>query len=258
MLVFIGIGLWDEKDITLKGYELAKEADEIFIEFYTSKLMGTTAEKIERMLGREIKILERSDLEENSKIIVKKAAEKDIAILVPGDPVIATTHSAITLEARNMGVEVRVVHNASIITAVCGLTGLHNYRFGKSASVSHPHGGKVSRAPIDVIRDNLCINAHTLLFLDLNPEPMTINQAIEILNIADEENILENCYAVGVARAGSENAFVRCDRLNVLKEVDFGEPLHTLVILAEKIHFTEFEYLKEFAGAPEELKNNII
>jgi diphthine synthase len=257
MLIFIGMGLWDERDISLKGLQLAKEADEVFIEFYTSKLMGTNLKKIEEILEREIKVLERSDLEENSRIIVERAAEKDIAVLVPGDPLIATTHSAIKLEAANLGVEVKVVHNASIITAICGLTGLHNYRFGKSASISYPHG-KISKAPLDVIRDNLSINAHTLLFLDLHPEPMRINQAIELLQMVDEEGILENCYAVGVARAGSESPFVKCGKLKVLKKVDFGKPLHTLIILSEKIHITEYEFLREFADAPGELKNNII
>ena len=257
MLVLIGMGLWDERDISLKGLQLAKEADEVFIEFYTSRLMGTNLKKIEEMLGREIHVLKRSDLEENSRIIIERAAEKDIAILVPGDPVVATTHSAITLEAANLGVKVRVVHNASITTAICALTGLQNYRFGKSASVSYPHG-KISRAPLDVIRDNLSINAHTLLFLDLNPEPMKINQAIELLSSADEDGILENCFAVGVARAGSESPFVKCGKLRALKKVDFGKPLHTLVILSKKIHITEYEFLRKFADAPEELKNNII
>lgn len=257
MLILIGMGLWDEKDISIKGLQLAKEADEVFIEFYTSRLIGTSLKKIEEMLGREIHVLKRSDLEENSRIIIERAAEKDIAILIPGDPLIATTHSAIKLEAANLGVKVRVVHNASIITAVCGLTGLQNYRFGKSASVSYPHG-KISRATLDVIRDNLSINAHTLLFLDLSPKPMKINQAIEILENADEDGILEDCFAVGVARAGSENPFVKCGKLKALKKVDFGKPLHTLVILSKKIHITEYEFLRRFADAPEELKNNII
>ncbi len=256
MLLFIGMGLWDEKDISLKGYELARKCDEVYIEFYTSHLGGTTLQKIEGLLEKDVGVLERSDLEENSGTIVDKAVNKDIAILVPGDPMIATTHSAISLEARKKGVRVRVIYNASILTAICGLTGLHNYRFGKSASISYPHG-KPLKSPVNTIRCNWSIDAHTLLFLDLHPEPMKIDRAVEILEEADEEDALRGCYAVGIARAGSDKPFVRCDRLENLKEVDFGEPLHTLVILAPGIHFMEYDFLKEFAHAPGDLENRV-
>lgn len=256
MLFFIGMGLWDEKDITLKGYELARKCDEAYIEFYTSHLGGTTLHNIENLLEKNVGVLERSDLEENSGRIVEEASNKDIAILVPGDPMIATTHSAISLEARKKGVGVNVVYNASILTAVCGLTGLHNYRFGKSASISYPHG-KPSRSPINTIRANWDIDAHTLLFLDLHPEPMKINRAIDILQKADEEDALQGCYAVGIARAGSADPLVRCDMVENLKEIDFGGPLHVLVILAPRVHFMEYEFLKEFAKAPGDLENRV-
>lgn len=256
MLYFIGMGLWDEKDISLKGWGFARECDEVYIEFYTSLLGGTTLEKIEGLLEKNVVLLERSDLEEDSATIVEKAAHKDVAILVPGDPMIATTHSAISLEARKKGVDVSVIYNASILTAVCGLTGLHNYRFGKSASISYPHG-KPPTSPINTIRANWNIDAHTLLFLDLHPEPMKIGQGIGVLEEADEENTLMGSYAVGIARAGSDRPFVRCDRLQNLKEVNFGEPLHSLVILAPKIHFMEYDFLKEFAHAPGDLENRV-
>ncbi len=256
MLYFIGMGLWDEKDISLKGWEFARKCDEVYIEFYTSLLGGTTLKKIEALLERNVGILQRSDLEENSAKIVEKAAHNDIAILVPGDPMIATTHSAISLEARKNGVEFSTIYNASILAAVCGITGLHIYRFGKSASISYPHG-KPPKSPLNTIRANWDIDAHTLLFLDLQPEPMKISQAIDILEKTDDENVLRSCYAVGVARAGSQKPFVRCDRLENLKEVDFGEPLHVLVILAPSIHFMEYDFLKEFANAPGDLENRV-
>ncbi|MFO7967738.1 MAG: diphthine synthase [Archaeoglobaceae archaeon] len=256
MLFFIGMGLWDEKDISLKGYEWARKCDEIFIEFYTSHLGGTTLHKIESLLEKDVDVLERSDLEENSATIIEKAVNKNVAILVPGDPMIATTHSAISLEARKKGVEVSVIYNASILTAVCGLTGLHNYRFGKSASISYPHG-EPPKSPINTIQTNWDIDAHTLLFLDLHPEPMKISVAIGILEKSDEENALWDSYAVGIARAGSDIPFVKCDRLQNLKEVDFGEPLHALVILAPSVHFMEYDFLKEFAAAPGDLENRI-
>jgi diphthine synthase len=257
MLTFIGMGLYDEKDISIKGYEKVKEADEVYIEFYTSKLVGTTRERLEEFFGREIVELRREDLEDRSRELVEKARHKDIVLLIPGDVAVATTHSSIMLEARQKGVDIQLIHGASIVSAVCGLTGLHNYRFGKSATVAYPYGKTVSRTPIRVILDNWSINAHTLLYLDLHPEPMTIAKAVEILKKADDDKMLKDAYAVGLARAGSEKPVVRCDRLYELPEHDFGDPLYIMVVLAKKLHITEYEFLSAFANAPHELSLSV-
>jgi len=246
MLIFVGMGLWDEKDITYKGLEIARRSDEVYIEFYTSKLMGTNLDKIEKFIGRKIKMLERSDLEEKSRWIVERAKDRTVTILTPGDPMIATTHSSLRLEAEKRGIKTKIVNAGSIINAVCSLTGLHNYKFGKSATVSWMK----SRVPLNVIMQNLSINAHTLLFLDLHPKPMTIRDAVNIL--LDTGDVGE-LFAVGIARAGSENPVVRCDKLERLKSYKFGDPLHVIVVLA-KLHFMEYECLRVFAHAPEELE----
>ena len=250
MLLFIGTGLWDEKDISLKGLEAAKRADEVYAEFYTSK-PATSAEKLSKLLGKEVKVLERSDLEERSIELINKAKKADIALLIPGDPMIATTHSAIRVQAKQNGVETKIIHSSSILSAVCGITGLHNYRFGKSATISYPHTS-VSRFPAEVLRANRQMNAHTLLFLDLHPQPMEIPYAISILEKLDEDFL--NFFAVGIARAGAEDCVAKCDKLKSLKEFEFGPPMHVLVVLAPKVHITEYEYLREFCHAPGELE----
>lgn len=246
MLIFVGLGLWDVEDISLKGLKTVKDADEVYAEFYTSKI-SASVEDMERFFGRKIRVLERSDLEERSSILVDRAREGDVVILVPGDPMVATTHSAIRLEAEKRGVKTRIIHGASIASAVCGLTGLHNYRFGKSATVSW----HTSKTPVDVINANREIDAHTLLFLDLHPEPMKIKDAVEKLSEVDAK--VTELFGVGIARAGSNEAVVKCDRLSKLRKYNFGEPLHILVVLAKTLHFMECECLMEFASAPSEI-----
>ena len=49
-LAFIGLGLYDEKDISLKGLEEIKNCDQVYAEFYTARLAGTTINKIEKTL----------------------------------------------------------------------------------------------------------------------------------------------------------------------------------------------------------------
>ncbi|RLI73974.1 diphthine synthase [Archaeoglobales archaeon] len=251
MLTFVGLGLWDEKDVSIKGYEVVKKADEVYVEFYTSKLIGTNINKLSEFFNKEIEILDRKDLEEESWRIIEKALKRNVVILTPGDPMIATTHSALKLEAERKGIKTSIIHGSSIVSAVCGLTGLHNYRFGRSATISYSYKGKVSKTPIDVIKKNWDMDAHTLLYLDLHPKPMSINEALDILLELEK---MEDKYAVGIARAGSEEPFIKCDRIGKLLNVDFGEPLHVLVILAKTLHFMEFECLKEFANAPDGLK----
>ena len=51
-LVFIGLGLYDEKDISLRGLEELKEADAVFAEFYTSLMPGFSIQKLEEMIGK--------------------------------------------------------------------------------------------------------------------------------------------------------------------------------------------------------------
>ena len=56
-LIFIGLGLYDEKDISLKGLEEIKKSDKVFAEFYTSKLVGSNIKKIEKKKRKKIKVL---------------------------------------------------------------------------------------------------------------------------------------------------------------------------------------------------------
>ncbi|WP_456330269.1 diphthine synthase [Archaeoglobus sp.] len=247
MLTFVGLGLWDARDVSVKGFETVREADEVYVEFYTSKLVSSIDE-MEEFFGKKIIELERSDLEENSHMLIERAKNKNVVLLVPGDPMVATTHSALRLEAERSGVRTRIIHGASIISAVCGLTGLHNYRFGKSATVSWHK----SETPVKVVNANRSIDAHTLLFLDLHPEPMTIKQAVKQLISMDDS--MKDVYAVGIARAGSDDSLIKCDKLETLKNIDFGKPLHVIVVLAKTLHFMEFECLREFADAPPELE----
>lgn len=248
-LTFVGLGLWDEKDITLRGLEAVKKADIVYAEFYTSRLT-VPVDRLEKAFGRKIELLERRHLEEESRRLIEEARMRDVVVLVPGDPMIATTHSSIMVEARKTGVEVRVIHNASIVSAIAGVTGLHIYRFGKIATISYPYGNVVPMTPLNVIKQNQSINAHTLLLLDLNPEPMTIRYAVELMERIDDGTL--DHYAVGVARAGGDSLVI-CDRFYRLKNHDFGEPLHSIVFLAKTIHITEYEFLREFANAPESL-----
>ncbi len=259
MLFFVGLGLYDERDISVKGLDVVRKADLVYAEFYTSRLMGASIERLEEFYGREVVPLSRQDVEVDPAWL-SKAQHSDVAFLVGGDPMISTTHLDLRLRALDMGIETRVIHASTILPAVSGLTGLQNYRFGRSTSIPFPYTARgkrvVPETPYHVAMENRRLNLHTLLYLDLQEERcMTVNDGVEILLEVDRDRgdgLLGSTLGVGIARAGSEDAAVRADRLEALVHHPFGGPLHILVIPA-RLHFMEGRALMALARAPEEL-----
>lgn len=260
MLTFVGLGLYDEKDITVKGLEAVRKADIVYAEFYTSKLIGTTLENIEELYGKKVNVLTREEVEQRPDWLAH-AKDKDIVFLTGGDAMVATTHIDLRLRAKDMGIETAIIHAQSISSAVSGLSGLQNYRFGKSATIPFPYTKNdrtiISEAPYDTIKMNLKNDLHTLIYLDIGEKGnfMEIPKAVSLLQEVEDrrgEGIIVNSLAVGIARAGSGSPEVHADYINRLKDHDFGEPLHILVIPAN-LHFIEAEALVKLCGAPEEI-----
>jgi diphthine synthase len=255
MLFFIGLGLYDEKDISVKGLEAVRKADKVYAEFYTSRLMGASAEDLERFYGKKIHLLSRSDVEVDPSWL-KEALQLNLAFLVGGDPMVSTTHLDLRLRALDLGIETKVIHSSSIVTAVSGATGLQNYRFGRSTTIPFDYTvrGKriVPETPYLVLKENLQRNLHTMLFLDIqDTRYMTVNQGAELLLEMEQtagDSILKSSLVVGIARAGSDDATVKADFIENMKSYDFGSPLHILIVPA-KLHFMEAQALVALAGA---------
>ena len=259
MLHFVGLGLYDEKDISLKGLEAVRAADCIYAEFYTSQLMGTTREKMEALYGRKIHPLSRQEVEVDPSWL-EEGRNKDIVFLSGGDAMVSTTHLDLRLRAIKMGIEASVIHSSSIVTAVSGLCGLQNYRFGRSTTIPFPYVSRgrriIPQTPYQVLRENQKRNLHTMLFLDIQMEPveryMTANEGTALLMEmeanAGESGLME-AIAVGIARAGAPDASVKADLLFRLQGYDLGGPLHILIIPA-RLHFMEAEALRILADAP--------
>jgi diphthine synthase len=253
MLTFIGLGLWDEKDISLKGLEAIKSADVVYAEFYTSRLMGTTMEKMEEAYGKPVVVLAREDVEQHPKdTILKDAVDRNVVFLTGGDAMVATTHVDLRLRAKKLGIETRLIHGASISSAVCGATGLQNYRFGKSATIAFPYKNIISETPYDTIKMNKANGLHTLLFLDIDKDKgyMTVNRGVELLMAVEEkrkEGVLKDSIGVGIARAASPQPCVKAAKLEDLRAYDFGGPLQIMVVPAN-LHFLEEEALEALAG----------
>lgn len=133
VLYLIGLGLCDERDITLRGLDAVRGCARVYLEAYTSILL-CGKERLEALYGKEVVVADREMVENDADLILEGADEVDVAFLVVGDPFGATTHTDLQLRARERGIPVRVVHNASVMNAV-GACGLQLYRFGESVSI---------------------------------------------------------------------------------------------------------------------------
>src|SRR5436853_7657485 len=120
-LTFIGLGLNDEKGITLEGLEEARRADSVYGEFYTNIMPNLALKRPEKETGKKVEVLDRSQLEdEGGKKVLTAASTKRVAFLVPGDPLIATTHISLMPSLANMPTASRALHAPSIRSTVCG------------------------------------------------------------------------------------------------------------------------------------------
>ena len=247
MLILAGLGLFDEKDVTLRGIEAAKAADRVYIELYTSVWHGK--DRLEEMAEKEITVLGRDDMEQHSEKIIEEARDKDVLIFVPGDPLVATTHTILIEEAEKKGIGWRIIHNASIISAVCE-TGLHVYKFGASATVPFREktGGKLPESVYDTLRKNKEGGLHTLLLLDIVPDRgMPAAEAIRTLSSLEEKKceglFTDDTELIVYARAGSEKPLIAFGKVRDMRDKDFGNPPMVMVVPGH-LHFTEREFLE--------------
>lgn len=72
MLYFIGLGLGDAKDITVKGLEVVKSAKKVFLEHYTS-ILSCGKKDLEEFYGRNIILADRDLVESGADKILEDA-----------------------------------------------------------------------------------------------------------------------------------------------------------------------------------------
>ncbi|XP_041019626.1 probable diphthine methyl ester synthase [Juglans microcarpa x Juglans regia] len=267
MLYIVGLGLGDEKDITLRGLEAVKKCGKVYIEAYTSLLsFGLSSDglsTLEKLYGKSITLADREMVEEKADEILSEARRSDVAFLVVGDPFGATTHTDLVVRAKKIGVNVKVIHNASVMNAV-GVCGLQLYRYGETVSL--PFFTETWRPDsfYEKIQRNRGLGLHTLCLLDIRvkeptleslcrgrkqyepPKYMTINTAIEQLLQVEQmrgESAYSECtQCVGFARLGSEDQMIVAGTMRQLQTINFGTPLHCLVIVGQT-HPVEEEML---------------
>lgn len=255
-----------------------KKCKRVYLEAYTSILMAANKESLESFYGREVILADRELVETGSDDILKDADTEDIAFLVVGDPFGATTHTDLVIRARELGIQVETIHNASVMNAV-GACGLQLYNFGQTVSLVFFTDSWKPDSFYPKIMENRKIGLHTLLLLDIKVKEQSIEnmargrliyepprymdiatacqQLLEIEEARQEQAYTPNTPCVAISRLGSPTQTFKAGTLQELSEYDSGEPLYSLVMLGRQVHDLELEYLYQFVDDKEKFKQMV-
>ncbi|HDJ66216.1 MAG TPA: diphthine synthase [Nitrososphaeria archaeon] len=250
----IGLGLGTIQYLTLGALETAERMDELFIDTYTSWIDQDLVRYLEERFGEKLVKADRSMLEERIGELIERAEEKEIGILVPGDPLIATTHISIILEARRRNIPAHLIHGVSIISASASASGLQAYKFGRITTI--PKNGVGIETCYRFVAENLEKGLHSLILLDTADGGLRIPEALRMLMKVEDElgyGIFHpSNLVICLTRIGSGEEFRWAGKISDAIEIDYPPPPH-LIIVPGELHFAEAEALKEILGADEEL-----
>jgi len=266
VLWMIGLGLGDAGDITVRGRDALQKCSLVYLEAYTSILPGLGREDLCAAYGvPEILEADRELVESGCEEMLERSKNEDVAFLVVGDALCATTHCDLWLRARQRGIKVNVIHNASVMNAIAAC-GLQLYRFGETISIPFWTDDWRPASFYEKIVANSKAGLHSLCLLDIKtkeqtienlmrgrkiyepPRFMTVAQALEQLSAIEEERKEGVCgsdaLVVGVARLGRDDQAIVFGSMEQVAQADLGGPLHSLVICAGDLHELEREFLE--------------
>ncbi len=230
MLYLIGLGL-NEKSLTAEASAVLKQSDVVYLENYTVNFPYEISE-IEKTINKKIIKLSREQVE-GEKIFLE-ANEKNVALLVYGDVLAATTHISLIQACEKQKVDYKVFHNAGVFNAISE-TGLQLYKFGKTASLASWKDNYQPKSFVDIIKDNLKIKAHTLLLIDIG---MSLKDALHQLDksLSVDKIIVCSCL-------GTNKQKILYGSLDKLKNAKISLPF--AIIIPSELHFIEKEALRK-------------
>lgn len=237
MLYLIGLGL-SADSISTEGLEIVKKCKKVYLETYTVEF-PYSFQHLEEIIGKKLHLADREFVE--SLKIIDEAKKLDVALLIYGNPLMATTHVTIVQESALSGVKCKVVHNASVLDAV-SLTGLQIYKFGKIASMPKWDEKKkfTPDSFMNTVKDNQSIGAHSLILVDIG---LQFPDALNELKISAKAQEVSLSKILVCQQLGTKNQKILYRPLSELEEFT-GVKAPFCFIIPGKLHFVESEYLE--------------
>jgi len=231
----IGLGL-DLESLSLEALEAIEECDKVYLENYTVEFPYNIL-KLETVIGKKFSPLTRIMVENEG--FLEDAKKQDIALLVYGSPLTATTHISLILKCKELGINYKVFHNASIFDAVAE-SGLQIYKFGKTASMPKWEANHKPDSFRKILLDNMKICAHTLILVDIG---LTFPEALEQLKTALRGMTLEKIVVCSQLGTFAKKKFYY-NKISGLP-LDIHPPF--CFVIPSKLHFMEEEALEKFS-----------
>ena len=238
MLYIIGLGL-NRDGITQEGKSAIKSCKKIYLESYTVDF-PYSIEELEKSLGKSIVSIGRNEVESDK--LVNESKKENIALLVYGSPLFATTHSSILVDCARAHVKTQVIYSASVFDAVA-CSGLQLYKFGKITSMPKWIAGKFTpESFIDIVKENESIKAHSLILCDIG---LAFNDSLNELEASAKNKKVKLEKIIVCSRLGTENSKIFYNTIQNLKNKKVLMPF--CIIVPSDMHFAEKEALENAA-----------
>ncbi len=207
MLYLLGTGLYYLNDVPLRAISVISKCDHVFLERYTNTNDIGALNDIEKLVGKQVKVIGRDEAENDS--IVSMARDSNVALLVPGDPLFATTHVSLLAECKRRDIKYEVIHAGSILTAAAE-TGLSLYKFGAVCSIPIYTDAFKPESFFDTIEKNLKSGFHSLILLEAKTENefVDLQAAVKVLKEIEKKRgskIINWANVVCMSLMGSAN-----------------------------------------------------
>ena len=233
MFYLIGLGL-NEKGYSREAYDAILKSKIIYIEVYTIDFPYKIKD-LEKQFKKKFIPANREAVE--SFEVLDEAKKQDVALLVYGSPLTATTHITLIEEAKKRKIKTKTIHSSSIFDAIAE-TGLQLYKFGKITSIPNFK----AESFIEIIKENLSINAHTLILADIG---LDFKDALNKLERVCNKNKINLDKIVICSRLGTKSQEIFYDKPEKLIKKSIKSPY--CLIIPGKLHFMEKEVLEGFS-----------
>lgn len=239
MLYLIGLGL-NLDGVSKFGLEVIGRCKRVYLENYTVDFpypIGELKEVLYQGKNKKILLANREKVE--SLEIVDEAKKMDVALLIYGSPLSATTHISLIQEAKRMKIRHKIIYAGSILDAVAE-TGLQLYKFGKIASMP---AWKKSYEPdsfMKVIQENMSMKAHSLILMDID---LSFQNALRQLKKAAENYKISLKNLIICQALGTKYKKIIYKNIEELEEY-LGVKKPYCIIIPSKLHFVEKEFLE--------------
>ena len=251
MLHLVGLGLGGVSSLSLEAKRAIERSSIVLLDVYTSLPPGGDVEglrlALEASTGKRVQPADRSTLEDMAEEVVEAAAREDVAVLVVGDPLVATTHSALMVLAARRGVRFRVIHAASVFPAAPVRLGLHVYKLAPPVTLPYSPGEEALRRDCEKIAGFLNQGLHCTVLLEQTPSEGRVLTPLEASRLLASCPALRGRRAVAVVSLGGDGRF---------QPFCIGEAAPTeipsLLVIPSSLHFSEREAMEALLGVSDE------